>query len=278
MNPVIKLHPEIIFYAKRQEMPLGAFRLWFLARGFDNGCGFIPAKEFRQYLRSHGITKTTQYRWIDQAINLGLIKKMDSVYRLVSLEKCARIVGVTRLMRPVVMPMEKFIQSKKWLPWVWSGFLLHFKGKPITRGTLEKLSGVPASTQLEYEKIAQTEKTANYADICNPENNPELAINSFPNPGFYCKNGRIRRRLGNTYMPTGVQLGNKGRLKQVNEALCIEDSSQFQCFALYCQNDKELKKKTKALRKWGDPKNSPSYIYRHCADLPKGSVWLAVSY
>lgn len=275
---MIKLYPEIIFFAKKSDMALGAFRLWFIAKKFDRGNGFIPKKEFRQYIRSLGIAKSTYSRWLDQATDLGLIDLSIDVYRLTSLENCARLVGLTHLERPVNVQMDRFVQKKGWLPWVWSGYLLHFRGKPITRGTLEKLSGVPATTQLEYEKIANIKKTANFADICSPETNPELAINSYPNPGFYCSGGRIRRRLGNTYMPSDVQLANKGRTKRVNAALCTVGSSQGHCFALYCLNDDELKQKTKANRKWGDVHNSPPYVYRHQVDLPKGSIWAAVLY
>ena len=272
---MIKLNPEIIFKAKEKNLPLGAFRLWYIARDFDNGNGFIPKKEFRQHVKNLGINKSNYHRWLDQAGELGMIEKQGEVYRLSGLEHVARNIGANQLQRPVKVPIDKFLQ-KRWLATVWSGYLLHFSGRPVTRGTLEKLTGIAPSTQLEYEKLTKVKKIANYAHICDPAENPMLALDSISYPGIYGKGGKIRQRLGNTYIPAGVQLGNKGRTKLVNKALCNEDSSRRTSYALYCLDDEELARKKRANRRWADAKNLPSCVYLHYADLPQGSVWQAI--
>jgi len=272
----IKIYPEIIFHAHQKNLPLGAFRLWFVAKKFDRGNGFIPKKKFRKYAQFLGIRKTNYYRWLEQAEKLGLIEIQGSVIRLICLEHAARVAGVSKLNRPVLISYDKFLLNKGWLGWVWAGFHKHYEGSPITRGKLEKLSGAPAKNQLEYEKASGVKKKANYADICSPADNPELAMDVYNTPGYYGKKGRIRQRLGNTYFVSDVTLGNKGRTKQVNKALCNEDSSRRSCYALYSLDNKELKQKIKANRKWGDAQNAPKFVYLKLADLPKGTVWTVV--
>jgi hypothetical protein len=95
--------------------------------------------------------------------------------------------------------------------------------------------------------------------------------------GHYTKAGRIRRRLGNSYLPNDVQLANKGRLKQVNTALRIyEGSSQKPVYRLYCEWDEEVKRLLRANRRTEDIRNRPDFIFQFYVQLPKGAVWSAV--
>ena len=214
----LKIYPEILFRAIHRNKPVGAFRVWFIAKDFDiGGCGFIPAKAFRQHLRALGIPKQTLYRWLEQAGRLGLITWQDKVYRLTSWQNGAIAAGVSRLARAVLIPKERFL-SKGRLAWCWAGIILHHKGM-ISRAALEALSGVPARTQLEYEKKAGVQNKANYASYGRPENNPEVAIGVIDLPGHYGKGGEVRRRLPNSREVSEVSLANKGRLKQINRAL-----------------------------------------------------------
>jgi len=286
----LKVYPEILFRAIHHNKPVGAFRLWFIAKDFDSGgCGFIPAKAFRQYLRALGIPKQTLYRWLGQAGTLGLITRQDKVYRLTSWQNGARAAFTKsqRLCRAVLIPKERFL-SKGWLAWCWAGFILHHTGI-ISRAALEALSGVPARTQLAYEKKAGVVNKANYASYLRPENDPEMAIGLIDLPGHYGKAGEIRRRLPNSREVSEVSLANKGRLKQINRALFhIEDSSSSgfsgeiddpqKIYKLYSQNWRATKKVLRALRKRdGDVRCRPAFIYEHERDLHGVGVFFAIS-
>ena len=59
------------------------------------GCGTIPVKIFRQYLKGLGFTKTTLYRWLEQANTLGLISRQDAYCRLASWQDRAALAGVS---------------------------------------------------------------------------------------------------------------------------------------------------------------------------------------
>lgn len=180
---MIKVFPEVIYSAIRHNRPAGAFRLWFIAKHFDNGSGFIPVKDFRRYVDSQGVNEKTYYRWLDQAITLGLIKReggANPVYRLAAWEGGANAAEVSNgLSRAVNVPIAKFL-AKGWLAILWAGYLKHFETKPVSRATLEKLTGIPARTQRAYEAKAGVKAKANYASYGQAPNNIDQALNLYP--------------------------------------------------------------------------------------------------
>jgi hypothetical protein len=269
---MIKLYPEIIFKAKARNKPLSAFRVWFLAKHFDRGSGFIPKKDFKIFLKSNSIKQSTAYRWLDQAENLGLLVSSGKYYRVVSWEKAAQKVGVTRVMRFTKVPLERFVRAN-WEAWVYASYLKHFEGKPISRQTIETQTGIPQRTQYEYEIKANVKKFANYADVCDPVENPELAIDVIGSPGCYAAKGRIRKRLPNSYEASDVQIGNKGRTKQVNEALCSEDSSQQTFYPLYCKDNEQRRRNIRWMQRFGEAQNRPKIIFVRYRKTPNVVLW-----
>ncbi len=276
MDTEIKIHPEIIFEAKRRNLSLSGFRLWFLAKNYDRGNGNIPVKSFRRYLKSIGINPKKASQWIDHAINQKLIIKTSGFFRLTSWETGAKIAGCASLKRGVYLPISNFV-NKGWLSWVWAAFLIHFRNRPVCRNTLHDISGIPPRTQYEYERKASVEIVANFADFGSVEDDPLLAIDLSLSEGHYTKAGRIRRRLGNSYLPNGVRLAKKGRLKQVNAALRISEvSSQRPVYYLYCESDEEVKRKIRNNSRSGCAKNRPDFLFQHFVHLSEVSVWSAV--
>ena len=93
-SKMIKIFPDIIFSALKHHQPASAYRLGFIAKDFNSGgCGAIPAKIFRQYLKHIGIPSQTFYRWLDQANTLGLITRHGTYYWLASWQDgAARVV------------------------------------------------------------------------------------------------------------------------------------------------------------------------------------------
>jgi len=276
MNSTLKIYQEIIFLARKNGLNLGAFKVWFIAKKFDSGNSNIPEKDLKNYLMSLGVSKSRMYAWFQQAESLGLIKREKKVFSIVSWERGAMIAGVFHLARPVLIPIHRFTQ-KHWLSWAWAGFLKRFEGKPIARKTLEDLTGVAERTQQSYEKIANVRHIENYSDLGSVEENVLLAIALCGQPGHYTKSGRIRKRLGNTYVTEEVHLANIGRTKKVNSALSINElSSHHSYYPLYCLTAQQLKRKLSYCQKYSDSRNRSNYLFQHIADLPNGSVWEAV--
>jgi len=279
---VIKIFPEIILKASNNNKPVGAFRFWCLAKDYDcGGSGYIPAKDFRNHLiKELNIPRSTVYRWIDQALDLGLTERKGEVYRLAAWDVGAKIAGVTELMPPVHMPLKVFVK-KGWTAGVWAAFLLHFKGKgPKSRAFFESRTGVPFRTQWEYEKQAGVKKQANYANLGDPSKDPQHAAAIDGQRGIYGYQGQTRRRLPNSIIgiPEGYTLANKGNTGKRNRKLRelqIEGSIPEFTGRQYCQNDKEVKQ---AIRqdKDQDAKNRTGFIYRYVAKVLKVGVYDAV--
>lgn len=279
---MIKVFPEVIFTAIRHNRPAGAFRLWFIAKHYDNGNGFIPAKEFRHYVNAQGVNDKTYYRWLDQAIELGLINRVSGdkpVYQLAAWEVGAVIAGVKNdLLKAAKVPLNKFV-AKGWLAVIWAGYLKHFEGKPISRATLESLTGVPARTQLSYETKAGVRSKANYASYGLLPKSIEQALEFVPivySPGHYVtESGELRRRLPDTRTaPNEINLANAGRLKRINQALYKEGSSQT-IYRIYTDSAKQSKRAQRRIRR-SDERERPYYIYEKMSKLKGMGIYAAL--
>lgn len=223
-----------------------------------------------------GLSSKIVSQWRDNALSIHLIEKVENVYQLASWEKAGRISRCSRLFRGVHISFYDFI-TKRWLSLVWSGFLIHFRNRPITRNTLFTITAIPPGTQFEYERKARVKIVENYADFGGVEEYPLFANGLSHSEGHYIKAGRIRRRLCNSYLPKKVRLANKGRLKQVNAALRIsEGSSQKTVYRLYCEGTEEPKRTLRANRRIGEVRNRPDFLFQFCVHLPKGTVWNAI--
>lgn len=277
---MLKAYPEIIFKASNNNKPVNAFRLWFIAKGYDNGNSNIPAKKFRRYLKRLGIQRATYYRWIGQALDLGLISHQTTtqglkVYSLASWERGAMIAGVTTLLKPVKIPIEKFI-NKGWLSWAWAGFVKHFENKPMSRATLERLTGVPKRTQRGYEKQAEVKSKAHFANLGDPTVDPQRAAMIDERRGVYGKAGMTRKRLPNSRTVENIELGNKGRTKKINgtlKALLLTRRSSQQSEKLYFETYQALKRATRGKQRDGNAKDRPAYRYLYLTDLLGLGVW-----
>ncbi len=276
----VKLFPELLFQAIHAHQPVTAYKLWFLAKRFDQpGCGFIPAKTFRQHLKGLGIPRQTIARWLAQAEALGLIGLEGKVYRLCSWQSGAMRAGCERLARPVYVPISVFLK-RGWLAHCWAGYLLRFKGL-VSRETLYKLSSVPPRTQQAYENQARVINQFNYASYGSVEDNPDLAIKLYGQDGHYTKQGQLRRQLPNSRIISGVSLANKGRLKQVNGALCVkEDSSPNfahtqRCYSHTPQQTKRAVRRDR--KKDIHPRERIGFIYEFTHQLHNYGIFMAIA-
>jgi len=272
---MVKILPDVIFSATKHNKPLGAFRVYFLAKSWDvGGSGFIPMKSFRSYLKGLGIPRADYYRWIEQAHELGLFRRSGEAVRLVSWQRACLLAGHSKSRGFVSIETEQFI-AKGWLSICWAAFVSSFKG-PVSRAAFERLSGVPERTQREYERKAQVLNFANYAHFDKVADNPEQAIAHHGEPGYYTKAGENRRRLPNSRaVADGIQSARKGRIKKINrllDELFLSDaaSNYSQIVRLYSDNSKQTQRLKKLDRKNNDAKHRPGYIYELCRRIPTG--------
>lgn len=262
----MKLYPEIILKAANNNKNVGAFKVWILAKDYDRGCGAIPGKKFRQYLfKKLGIPRASFYRWLDAALELELIRYDGEFYHLAAWDKGAMIAGVTKLIRPVIMPVDHFI-DKGWMANVWKAFTVLFREKTISRARLEQLTGVPARTQRDYEYQAGVEKTACYANLGDPSKDPDNA--HAIEGAVYGKDGYLRRRLPNRYDgiqdPDGYKQAGKGNTRRRNRNLeewhIVGRIQSNYTGRLYCEDAKQLKQAHRQNRE-ADAKTRPDYLY-----------------
>jgi len=277
----VKIIPELILKASANSKPLGAFRLWFLAKDYDRGgSGFIPAKKFRQHIRVLGIARPTFYRWLDQAFELGLMEHQGSVYELISWERAAALAGVEGFLKPVHIDLDRFI-SRGWLAIVWGAYRKHFEGRLIARSTLERLSGVPERTQREYEGQISVKRTANFANYGDPSKDPDNALVIDAKRGIYGRAGMTRGRLPDkvAVIEGGIELANSGRTKKANRALralCNMRGSSQNPERLYFESYQQFKRATRGKQRDGDAKDRPDHRYLFITDSLGVGVWDAI--
>lgn len=274
----IKVHASILLQAEANGQPIGGYRVWFLAKDWEQGgAGYIPAKEFKEYLKELGIAKSTYSRWIKEAYRLGLFQKAaPGLIKLASWEKAGKLAGCEKLDNPVTLEIDKFINAG-WMSFVFAGFEKNHEGI-VARATLKELTGVPERTQRYRERRAGVENQANYASFGKVKDNPEQAIQAYGEPGYYQQAGEVRRRLPNSRtVPECVQKAKKGRIKKINKALGESfpydaASDNVKAYRLYCDNYEQTKSIKRRDRKSNDS-NRPGLIYERM----KESVYYAIT-
>jgi len=263
----IKVHASILIHADVNGLPLGGYHGWSMAKDWEQGgAGYIPAKEFKQYLKELGIAKSTYSRWIKEAYEIGLFQKAGKgLIKLASWEKAGKLAGCPKLEQPALIDLDKFINAG-WMDFVWAGFLKNHEGI-IARATLKALSGgVPERTQRYRERRAGVENQANYASFGKVKDYPEQAVSLYGEPGHYQQAGEIRRRLPNSRtVPDCVQKANKGRIKKINLELgkksfhdaASNNSTVYRLYADNYEQTKSIKRKDRKL----DDMDRPNLIY-----------------
>jgi len=284
----MKIFSEIIFQAINNNKPVGAFRLWFIAKDYDRGgSGFIPAKAFRQHIAKLGIVRPTFYRWLSQAFELGLIKRTRTnrggqVYALVALDQGAMLAGVSSLLSPVKVDQNRFV-SKGWLSIVWGAYIKHFDGRIISRATLERLTGVPARTQQSYEGRINVKRKGHIASFGDPSKDPDHAMAIDARRGIYGRAGMTFKRLPNSRIvrDENIQIANRGRTGKANKGLRAllnsRSSSPKPYYRLYFDSYPKLKRAIRGKQQDGNALSRPNTRYLFVKDAQGVGIWDAVN-
>ncbi len=132
--------------------------------------------------------------------------------------KVAELLGVTHLSAPRVIPASSLTPRHNLKAQLYATVHHTIESKPrppISRQTLEEITGVNRRSQLRYDKATRTRRVPNYVDHEYP--NGELRPHIVYYPGkskLYPKH----RRLGNSYYTRAAQAA-KGMLRRVNPLL-----------------------------------------------------------
>jgi hypothetical protein len=138
----------------------GPYRAWTLARALDQDrSGKVSQTALAALGREMKVNRRTWYVWIKQARALGLLidDKSGKVVFLLSLEKTAKILHVHFIHSSVEMPARK-LTGKGWRAFVFAS--IH-NGKPTSRQTLKKMTGIAPRTQARYDAVAKTRRKKN---------------------------------------------------------------------------------------------------------------------
>jgi hypothetical protein len=145
----------------------GAWRIWRLAKHYDpTNSGRVDREGFYEYLNSLGVPRQNRWRWLNKALELGLITQVKYpwgiVFQTVGVARGASILGCEQLGYPVFISVADLIKTG-WRATVWVALHAWLDG-PISQATKERLTGVNPRTQRNYLSEVQHEKQKNYTE------------------------------------------------------------------------------------------------------------------
>jgi hypothetical protein len=142
-------------------------RVWYLARFLDKeGCGVVLAEKVEELL---SCSRRNFQRLLCQGEGKYWQRckaKRGVVLILFGLRRVSRRLGVSfgRKSRPVLIPLEEFVRGVRRLRAALYASVHALRDeRPISRGVLRKITGVPERTQREYDKVAGVEIRRNFA-------------------------------------------------------------------------------------------------------------------
>ncbi len=140
-----------------------------------------------------------------------------STIKLYGLERVAEYLGVSGLGRLVEVPASVFRGRGVKSAWLYASFFKPdgFKSKPISRDSLKAITGVSRRSQVRYDKVAGTRRTANFAVQDDGKGGFVPVLESRPGKN---KQYLTVRRLGNNYHSKAM-IAPRGMVKKVNAEL-----------------------------------------------------------
>jgi hypothetical protein len=236
------LFPDLALGMLREGLT-AAGRIWLLLRHLDrDGRGWLPMEVVQEKLTARDselrVCGRRQLRnLLQQGRGIFWERDRERVW-LRSAAKVATALGVERLSgRPVLLPVETLLGG---IGQVRAHFYASFhsgrtglgfkpQGRPISRGRLEQITGVPARTQREYDRAAGVVRQGNIAvgERYQTENSQERAWRhgraAFPyrdHEGRFGPAGSkyVAWRLPNSYEGPH-DLGPVGRKKKINRQI-----------------------------------------------------------
>lgn len=245
----------------------GAYRLALFAKELDApGSGKVRADELRSYALSLGVKEQTLDRWLRRAIELRvLIPGRGGWISRVSEAKAIAILspGVTRVGRAVEIDPHD-LAGKNWRAAIWKAYYATTRGNPISRATMQDITGVAPNVQRRLDiqaGIAPPEKgktefkKRNYAIIQKSAKQHLSAYQEFGGRKYFAfrvkgmKYDQIAYRLPNSYH-VADQLARKGRLRKINAELSnvvTTPAAQSHPSRIYCSTPEQAARSDREL-------------------------------
>jgi hypothetical protein len=159
----IKIWPQVIITASQQKLG-GAIRVWTLAKALDeSGAGVVDKDSLLGYLKHLGVPRSSSYRWLNAAENSKLLRPVRNgkQFLITGINKAGLILNAKDIGNRCLMNPKDLV-APCWKGIVWDLILTQFKGRPVSRATLEQVTGVPVRTQIEVEKKGFTKARHNW--------------------------------------------------------------------------------------------------------------------
>jgi len=269
----VKTHPEISREALREGLHR-EIALWYALRAIDKtGSGKVDVSEARQALKDI-YPRRSFYRILRSGKDIfweTFEGKRGSRIRIFGLYSVASYFGIPYLTRPYTMPfkMLKKTQTRKAL--LYASALCHIK-KPISRLSIQEMTGITPQKQRVLEKRAGIEKHPNFAVTREPPKRRRTAVMEGGGPTHFEYNherpggdppgekrpelmiveGRKRwikdRRLPNNYktqaQPAGRSLTKKvnKRIKEAAKSLLMAGQEEPPFFIRFFNDNKKFER------------------------------------
>lgn len=220
----VKLYPQLSIAALKSKWHK-EIALWYHLRALTSS-GRLPLDDALTHLVPRYYAKATFYRILTfgNGIFWNVLQPDDhhpqTMILFRSLAKVAKRMGVTRLLAPREIPASSLRSVPSINAQLYASIHPTRDSKPtppISRQSLEEITGVNRRTQIRYDKLAHTRRVPNYADQENPKG--EL----YPQIVHYQGKRKTypkHRRLGNSYY-SNAHKAARGMLRRVNPLLAI---------------------------------------------------------
>lgn len=204
-----------------------AWRVWTVAKNADrSGCGHITRSTLLAALDGYGIHPRTRARWIQQAVQLGLIinhryrRSGVRVYFLVAPDRVAVLLGADRVGTRVRVDLADVLRSG-WRAVVWSGYLAD-KQKPCSQETKEQMTGIKKRTQRNYQSAAGVRSRSNYVKRSGVRADHIDGVRSVCSYHMFKDSyGGVMQRLPSIYIPDPLLVATtaRGRARKAQQRL-----------------------------------------------------------
>jgi len=196
-----------------------------MAKTLDKqGTGMIARNDLQAWVLSLGVNIRTLQRWMNEARNHDLFIDMQAkggqwLLRLPNAGLAAVAIKCESVGRKVTMKASALI-GKGWKARIGGAYEAIYKGRPITRDAMQKLSNVPVSTQRYRDRQAGVNRTRNYSRS-NMRGDMLQGVKEYTqHKGVYLAgDGRIYWRLPNSYQVSFAMRGGKGRARKAKKII-----------------------------------------------------------
>ena len=259
----------------------GGWRAWQICKHLDQeGSSKVSVLELWAYLSYLKIGERKSFRWVKQALKLGLLTFDDRTgnYYMAGLAQAAVILGCERVGLPAVMRLDAFIKTG-WRAHLWSAYLATTNNKLISQATKAKLTGVKARTQYRYQSRLPGGARRNYSQTNFTNDQLQGISDQGISSAFAGRNGKVFIRLPDIRtVPMDIaRTLNKGRSKkaqkQINISLNVE-RDKTTVYRLFFEEYKNVMGALKKIRKSDRPSwELPDEIFRLALSCKNSNIW-----